>query len=220
MSKELVKDLSNIYILGRGVSLIRCPAQKPENAEFWGCNNVYRAREVDRLFIMHDLYATQFKRDKDLIETINKKDFSVYTLGKYDILKNNVQYPMEEILKEFEQAYFLNNICYMVALAILQSPKNMTFYGVDLSFGNKSEYMQEAKACVEFWLGVAVGRGIMIHLAEESTLLKRVGRTKFYWWKEKIDDVNSFTLQLEPQYLWGNPKCAEKYTIQRLDDRV
>jgi len=220
MPKELVKDLSNIYILGRGVSLIRCPVEKPENSEYWGCNNVYRAREVDRLFVMHDLYATQFRRDKDLIETVNKKDFPVYTLGKYDVLKNNVQYPMEEVLKEFEQSYFLNNTCYMIALAILQNPKNMTFYGVDLTFGNKSEYFRDAKACVEFWLGVATGRGIMVHLAAESTLLKRVGRSRFYWWKEKVDDVHSYTLQLEPQYLWDNPKCAEKYKIERLDSRV
>ena len=219
-TKELVKDLDNIFILGRGNSLIRCAVEKPEKSEYWGCNNVYRARDIDRLFVMHDLYATQFRRDKDLIETVNKKDFPVYTLGKYEVLKNNVVYPMEEVLKEFEHAYFLNNICSMIALAVIQKPKNLTLYGVDLTFGNKSEYFREAKACVEFWLGVATGRGMIIHLAQESTLLKRVGRSKFYWWKETVDKVHSYTLQLEPEYLWGRPKCAERYSIQRLDSRV
>jgi len=220
MPKELVKDLGNIYILGRGASLVRCSVAKPENSEYWGCNNVYRARDVDRLFVMNDLFATQFNRDKDLIKTVNEKDFPVYTLGKYDVLRNNVAYPMKEVIDEFGKAYFLNNTCYMVALAIMQKPKNLTFFGVDLTFGNKSEYFREAKACLEFWLGVAVGRGIIIHLAQESTLLRRINRTKFYWWKEILDETHSYTLQLEPEYLWGRNKCAEKYSIQRLDCRV
>jgi len=215
MGKEFVKELINIFILGRGFSLTRCPVEKPEKSEYWGCNNIYRVRDVDRLFIMHDLYATQFNRESNIIQDVNEKDFPVYTLGKYEILKNNIQYPMEEVIKEFDIAYFTNNISYMLALAIIQKPKNIIMFGVDMAFGNKSEYMREEKANVEFWMGVAVGRKIKIQIAKESTLLKRVGRTAFYWMKESIDE-KTYTLNLEPQYLWNRPKCAAKYKIVKL----
>ncbi|GAI83579.1 unnamed protein product, partial [marine sediment metagenome] len=49
---ELVKGLDNIFILGRGQSLGFCPVKKPDKSEYWGCNNIYKARGVDRLFIM------------------------------------------------------------------------------------------------------------------------------------------------------------------------
>ena len=58
--KDFVKGLENIFILGRGQSLGYAPTTKVENSEVWGCNNVYKAREVDRLFIMHDIYMVQF----------------------------------------------------------------------------------------------------------------------------------------------------------------
>jgi len=127
---ELVKGLDNIFILGRGQSLGFCPVKKPEKSEFWGCNNIYMAREVDRLFIMHDLYVTQYNRGTKIIEEANEKGFPVYTLGKYEELKNNIPYPIQEVIKEFNIAYFLTNISYMLALAIMQKPKIYSYLGL------------------------------------------------------------------------------------------
>ena len=160
---ELVKDLDHIFILGRGQSLGFSPVKKPEKSEFWGCNNIYKAREVDRLFIMHDVYVTQYNRGTKIIEEANEKGFPVYTLGRYDAIKNNIQYPMEEVIKEFGIAYFLTNPSYMLALAIMQRPKNLVLFGVDMGFGTAKEYMQNEKGNLEYWLGVAIGRNIQFH---------------------------------------------------------
>ncbi len=216
---ELVKELDNIFILGRGQSLGYCPVKKPEKSEFWGCNNIYKAREVDRLFIMHDVYVTQFNRVAKIIEEANQKGFPVYTLGKYEDLKNNIQYPMEEVIKEFGVAYFLNNISYMLALAIMQRPKNLCLFGVDMGFGTAKEYMQNEKGNLEFWLGIATGRKIRFHLSKGSTLLKRKGRGVYYGMVAKNEPTYN-TLQLEPVYDWGRPKSALKYRIVKVEHNL
>jgi len=212
---ELVKDLDNIFILGRGQSLGYCPVKKPEKSEFWGCNNVYKAREVDRLFIMHDVYVTQYNRKTKIIEEANEKGFPVYTLGKYDDLKNNIQYPMEEVIKEFKIAYFLTNTSYMLALAIMQKPKNLFLFGVDLDFGTAREYMQNEKGNIEYWLGVATGKKIRFHLSQGSTLMRRKGRGNYYGMIAKKGPSN--TLCIEPeQNSKGEAKNALKYKIVKV----
>jgi len=222
MPKELVKDLENIFILGRGDSLLRCPVKKPEKTEYWGCNSVYKAREVDRLFIMHDLYVTQFNRDNDLIKNINEKNFPVYTLGGYEKIKNNVLYPMEEVIEEFKIAYFLTNIAYMLALAILQKPKHILLFGVDLDWGTQVEYLREEKANVEYWIGVVTGKGIEMQITQESTLLKRKGRGNFYGMIVRKDDSKSanHSVVLEPQYEWGKEKSAMRYKIMKIENTI
>ncbi|MBA7574392.1 hypothetical protein ES708_16198 [subsurface metagenome] len=212
---ELVKELDNIFILGRGQSLGFCPVKEPDKSEYWGCNNIYKAREVDRLFIMHDVYVTQYNRGTKIIEEANEKGFPVYTLGKYEELKNNIPYPIKEVIKEFNIAYFLTNISYMLALAIMQKPKDLYLFGVDMDFGTGREYMQNEKGCLEFWLGMAIGRKIQFHLSKGSTLVRRKGRGNYYGMVAKTDG-RSPTLKLDPVYEWGKVKSALKYKIVKV----
>lgn len=217
MEKEFVKGLDNIFILGRGPSLMRCPVKKPEKTEYWGCNDIYKVRELDRLFIIHDIYAIQFNRDKDLIKNINKKGPPVYTLGGYKVLKNNIIYPIEEVLRGFGVSYLLNTASYMLALAIIQRPKGIVLFGVDMFCGTKTEYMRNEKACLEFWIGVAIGKGIRIQITMQSTLLKRLGRNPFYG-MDLIRKKEGEQVGLIPNYMWGRDKCAAKYKIVKAMD--
>ena len=206
--------LDYITILGTGATLTRCPEKKIENGEYWGCNGTYKKVkiELDKLFIMKDLYLTQYNKEKTLIKDINEKDFPVYTLGKYPEIKNNIQYPVKEILKEFKIGYFLTNISYMLALAITKKPKCIGMFGVDMNFGTNIEYMRNEKSCIEFWLGVATGRGIEIHIPVQSTVMKRKGHGAFYGMKVKKEGNG---LLLTPDYMWDREKCAAKYKIAK-----
>jgi len=215
---ELVKGLDNIFILGRGQSLGYCPVKGPNKSEYWGCNNIYKAREVDRLFIMHDVYVTQYNRGTKIIEEANEKGFPVYTLGKYEELKNNIPYPIQEVIKEFNIAYFLTNISYMLALAIMQRPKNLFLFGVDMDFGTAKEYMQNEKGNLEYWLGMATGRKIKFHLSKGSSLMRRKGQNNYYGMIVKTDRQNN-TLRLDPDYK-GNPKCALKYKLIKIEHNL
>lgn len=80
------------------------------------------------------------------------------------------RYPLEEVvgtlLPAFRQGvernskkYFTNTIAYALALAIYEGYERIEIYGVEM--GSDTEY-QYQRACVLFWVGVGLGRGIAI----------------------------------------------------------
>jgi hypothetical protein len=107
-------------------------------------------------------------------------ELPVYMVSKVAEVPNSVAYPLEAILDEFSPCfmkrdrakYFTNSISYMVALAIYEGFEEIHIYGVDMATnGVDTEYAKQRPSC-EFWLGVAVGRGIKIEIPDESDLLK------------------------------------------------
>ena len=213
---DFVKQLDAIYIIGRGGSAINCPEKKPDNAEYWVANDLFKLREPDRIFIMHDLYITQFNYDRELIKKLNEMEKPVYTLGAYSELKNNVLYPISDVISEFDLAYFLNTASYMLALAITQRPKKIMLFGIDMSMGSGQEYMRNEKACLEQWIGVAVGRGINIQITPQTQMLKRKDRENFYGMKEIKPDKPEDPIRLAPIFVSGcGEKCAAKYQLVR-----
>jgi len=231
---KLRKDLDVIRILGKGATVVNCPIQEkeqeywkqnniePKKIEYWGCNDIYKIRKLDRLFIMHDIYMTAFnKKEPAFIEQINSLGIPIYTLGKYHELKNNIRYPMQAVIKEFKIAYFLNTASYMIALAIMQRPKQIELYGIDMSFGSVTEYMRNEKACIEFWLGVAKGRGIKHLITKGSTLFVRKNRSNFYGFKVIKPKAVCGVTSIQPEFAYGcGPKCASKYQLVRAGDRI
>jgi len=213
---DLVKDLDAIYIIGKGASAIKCPEKKPEGKqiEYWGANNIFKLRNLDRVFVMRDLYVTQFNQDRELIKKLNELDKPVYTLGGYSELTNNVIYPMTEVIADFDLAYFLNTAAFMMALAIMLKPKEIHLFGIDMNFGSMTEYMRNEKACLEQWIGVAIGRGIEIKVTPETTLLKRQGRENYYGMKLLKSEKPSEPSRLVPTFVQGcSGKCAKKYQL-------
>jgi hypothetical protein len=65
--------------------------------------------------------------------------------------------------------YFTNSISYMLAMAIDEGYQVIHVYGVDMA--QDTEYGTQRPSC-EFFLGVAVGRGIQIYVPKTSDLLK------------------------------------------------
>ena len=181
------KQLSNVNILGLGPSWFKCPETTEENEEIWGINTMYRNRNVDRIFIMHDLREDILLMDKDFIEAANRTGCPVYTAGDYPVFANNVVYPIEKIIEEFKICFFLNVICYMIAIAIMEKVKKISLYGCDMRTDAGEEYKTNEKGAVECWLGVAIGRGIEVAMPEESFLLKRMMTSSSYGYIPRKD---------------------------------
>ncbi len=83
----------------------------------------------------------------------------------------DIDYPLDDILKEFKSEYFTNTVSYMLAYAILLKPKVIKIYGVDTSFGGP--YAMENRG-VEYWVGRAQERGIEVTFPPTSHLLRTV----------------------------------------------
>jgi hypothetical protein len=98
-------------------------------------------------------------------------DCPVYMFEKYNIVPNAVKFPYGKLIQEFGE-YFNNTISWLIAFAMHEGFKEIHIYGVDMATNAvDSEYAKQRPSC-EFWLGVAVGRGIKIEIPDASDLLK------------------------------------------------
>ncbi len=187
-SIEFVKDLDKIIILAQGPSWYQCPDLVPgrEGVEIWGSNVIYRDHAVDRLFFAHDIRDHFFDDDMNLFENLNKIGVPVYTMGVYRPLVNNARIPVTEILDEFKVGFFLNVIAWMMATALLQKPKSIDMYGVDMRPDADIEHLINEKGTMDFWCGVAKGMGIPLKNTKESYVMKTKQEGNFPGYREKV----------------------------------
>ena len=74
------------------------------------------------------------------------------------------RYPKEAVeALTLHGRYHLSSVDWLVALAIQRGYKHISIYGIDFGPTDGGEPMG-ARACLEYWLGVAEGRGIETHV--------------------------------------------------------
>ena len=69
--------------------------------------------------------------------------------------------------------YFTSSIAYMIAVALLDGFQEIAIYGVNLAIGDEWFYQ---KACAEWWIGLAEGKGVAVYVPSASALLKQYAR--------------------------------------------
>ena len=84
------------------------------------------------------------------------------------LVPNAVQYPIQEVIQNMGN-YFTNTISYELALAIVEGFKEIHIVGVDMAVD--TEYFHQRPSC-EYFLGVALGRGIKLWMPNNCDLLK------------------------------------------------
>ena len=81
-----------------------------------------------------------------------------------------VEFPLQEVIKKTGYAYLNNTVAYSFAYAISQEVSELHLYGID--FTHKAINFAEAgRACCEFWLAIAISKGIKVNIAHNSSLL-------------------------------------------------
>ena len=112
-------------------------------------------------------------------------DFPIYVLDakEFKDVPGAITFPFREIMvwlgEEYGEdyyskaghyifEYFTSTVNYMVALAMYEGVERIELYGFEMS--SKEEYSYQ-KAATEFWLGMALGRGIGIYLPPGCALL-------------------------------------------------
>lgn len=175
-----VKD--KVCIVGFADTRRIVPFDNPD-FEFWGINALHRAPDLpgphwDRWFQLHDIAEHHGKDEQDLanhLEFLSTLKCPVYVrpqdLGAHPI-PTQTAYPLQQVVGRFPR-YFNNTISYLIALAILMEYREIHLYGVDMAQDalTGAEFAQQRPSC-EFFLGVAMGAGITIHVARGSDLLR------------------------------------------------
>ena len=136
-----------VYICGTADSLKATPLNK--DAEYWGTGSTFKKRsniKYDLIFELHDGI------------TINHPNV---------LSKDN--FPLDKVFEYFSgyigNKYFTSTISYMIAYAIYKGFTEIFLYGVALN--GADEYKAQRQA-VEYWIGIAEGRGIKVFIAENE----------------------------------------------------
>jgi hypothetical protein len=155
----------------------------PHNETVWSFNDCLLTQPASVVFDMHNLPEVLAGRQKLKRRTIEQVQAGLdkiretktpmYSLEEWEGAK---RYPIEKIVEEFKTDYFTCGVAYAIALAIYQGVKELHLYGISLGLAH--EYSFE-KPCVEFWIGIAKGRGVEVGIFGESEVLRSSTRTLY-----------------------------------------
>lgn len=156
------------------VGMISPYAGDTSDTDVWCINRAFvaqaKASRVDRLFVFDDLalFGDGFVAGVNALppacEVIARKHWPE--------IPRSQPYPLEWIVRSYGLAspYFECTSAYMIALAVRLGYERITLHGM-YHVHDSLEYMHH-KACLDFWVGVAVGRGIEV-VGEDTTALAR-----------------------------------------------
>jgi len=198
---EIKKDPTKVFILGTGGG---CEYAPKESERLYYCLNDYIKVEKygikpDVLFIMDTLdekpqIVSGSDNLGDIVARINSLRVPFIAPYKYEEIPLSQAFPLNECARQFGAPYFKNTIGYMIAYALLQKVKEMDIYGVNQA--SSGEYYYE-KGSVEYWLGIAIGRGVKIKIwGENSELLtdkRRFGGNILYGYNMTYEELKAST---------------------------
>lgn len=145
--------------------------------ETWTINAFGDVLACDRVFHMDDVRIQQIRADARpesniaaMLEWLKTHPGPVVTSQAHPDYPGLVEFPLEDVLNDCPFGYFNSTAAYAVAYAIHIGVKKITLFGCDFSY-EKSHDAEKGRACVEFWLGMAVERGILISVPKNTTLL-------------------------------------------------
>lgn len=143
--------------------------------ELWGL-----AWDVDRLrlhrtFEMHDMRL--IKAAEGSCEYLRRlaECSRLYMQEAYAEVPGAQSYPFAEVA-ETTGAYWCSSIAYAMALAIHEGAEEIGLYGIDMRGTEEWGYQ---KPNMEYLIGLARGKGIKVHIPEQSPLVKFVSDPDF-----------------------------------------
>ena len=187
----------SIAIVGLGKSCHDYNLAKSHGTHFdevWAINAVGSVIFHDRTFMMDPV--SRFLDTDDaggqtsgMTEVLLNDDKPIYTCELDDRCTNLVEFPINEILEEFNCCYINNTVAYAVAFALWNKVGTMKMFGVDFSYKGNLHFAESGRACVEFWLSKAMHSGVQVEVAKSSGLLDTdvIAEEKLYGY-HRLDD--------------------------------
>jgi len=172
--------------------------------EKWGINQLWKVlpdKPFDRWFELHSLYDfyhanpphQEFLRNFHGPVYVRAQD---YRLALEWGISTAQPFPDQVLLERF-RPYFTNTVSWLIALAIMMRPDELSLFGVDMAQDHvmAAEYSEQRPSC-EYFLGIAEGVGIRLGIPPGSDLL---GATHLYGYEDSgrvIEKMNSRYVEL------------------------
>lgn len=200
--------------------------------EFWGLNELYRFMPVDkftRWFEMHPRADFERAEGGDLphLESLKKCPLPVYMTEVHADIPTSVAFPRERVSAEVS-TYMTSSIAWMLGLAIVEGFKRIGLYGVDMA--QDTEYAEQ-RPCVEYLIGLARGRGIIVDVPKTSDILKSVAQygyesqgnefiaklvERMGWLQKEHTTWQQRLAELEKQMVARTADLREQYDTQKV----
>lgn len=173
-----------VAILGLGPSvaayldITKCNGTRRKLAsEVWSINALGDIFQCDRVFHMDDVRVQEIRAAAapegniaPMLEWMRSTSTPIVTSRKREGYPSLVEFPLEAVVNDLGIAYFNSTAAYAVALAIHERFDVIRLFGCDFTYPN-AHHAERGRGCVEFWLGVAHGRGIKLSVPLGTSLL-------------------------------------------------
>ena len=123
----------------------------------WALNEIWQPA-----FTRHfELHPMRVQDDRDLT-VLRQLTVPTYVLEETPLVPRGVRFPLDQLRAQpWHRDYFTCTFAYQIALAINEGFEQIGLWGVGLWAGTARERTTEL-ACVEYWMGLARGRGIVV----------------------------------------------------------
>src|SRR5260221_3230279 len=163
-----ITTTDRVALIGYAPSVRHAPWNDPSWTIF-GLNDMLLTQpRVDVLMEIHDPAVIKQEGHWDRLKAFNGP---IFMQDRYDDLPNSVKYPLAEIAQKYtvggtDRPYLTCSASLMLAYIIEYLPhvKEVALFGVDMLMND--EFRAQRPSC-EFWLGVAVGRGLPVRVQPE-----------------------------------------------------
>lgn len=148
--------------------------------EVWAVNALADVVHCDRIFHMDDVRIQEIRAAAQpqsniaaMLAWFRTHPGPIYTSRAHPDYPGLVDYPLQAVLRDLGPAYFNSTVAYAIAYAIHIGVKSLRLFGLDFTYPN-SHQAEQGRGCVEFWLGVAMERGLEVVVSEKSALMDTV----------------------------------------------
>jgi len=155
-----------LNIIGRAPGWSRAPL----TGEAWGIRGLLGKRPMSRIFKVHETLTKSQDRLKKKAEDMG---IPFYTCKNY---------PLKKMIRFFKTDFFSSTPCYMIALALYEGYEKIDIYGINHAKGK--QYIIE-KPGVDFWCGIAMGRGVEVTVHGKRSKLLKTHNNRIYGYGKK-----------------------------------
>src|SRR5690606_11158325 len=132
--------------------------------DIWGCSSgaADHARRVSAWFELHHYGEgppEQYAMRPDYVAWLRKLTVPVYMIRAHEDIPNSRPFPVDTVKGEFGEFFWTSSVAWMTALAIMQSPEEIGFWGIDMAAREEYGYQ---RAGLHHFITVARMKGIKI----------------------------------------------------------
>lgn len=145
--------------------------------ETWAINAHGQVLDADLVFHMDDVRVQEIRAKARpdtniarMLEWLKAHPGPVMTSRAHPDYPGLVEFPLEDVLNRLGYDYFNSTAAYAIAFAIFIGVEKLSLWGFDFTYPSAHD-AEKGRGCCEYWIGVAMARGIKIAVPKTSTLL-------------------------------------------------